>query len=90
MQKFGESQATVTQFLDMSDPLSPKNAGVLFLRGLFSPSPVRFLLDYDAGTLIDALYMPVWYFLFPFALIAMWAGREKRDVCACSVMSLPY
>ncbi len=89
MGNFAASQATVMQLLDTSNPLSPRNAGVLFFRGLFSPSPVRFLLDYSISTLIDGFfYMPVWYCLFPFALIGLWVGRKQRGIRACGVMVL--
>src|ERR1700751_2702194 len=42
-EQFAGSSATVMQFVDVSNSLSPKNFGLLFLRGLYSPSPMRIL-----------------------------------------------
>ncbi len=88
VERFVESQATIMRFVDVSGLLSPKNLIILFLRGLFSPSPLRFLFDRDLGTIIEALNMLVWYLLFPFAVISFLAERQKGAILACGVIIL--
>jgi len=86
--RFSGSEATVTRFVDVEDPLSGRNLAVLFLRGLFFPSPLRFFMDYGIGTQVEALNMLVWYVLFPLAVIAFLAYRRKGAAVACAVMTV--
>ena len=84
--RFANSSATVTGFLNRSDPLSPKNFGVLFVRGLYSPPLLRiFSGPLHLGGVIEALNMTVWYFLFPFAVVGVLIGRREFTVLACAV-----
>lgn len=85
IERFTDSQATVMQFVDVSNPLSPKNLGIFFLRGLFSPSPLRFFLDYGVDTVIEGLNMLTWYLLFPFAVVGFLAERQKGAIVACGI-----
>lgn len=88
IERFAESQATAMRFVDVSSPLSLKNLGILFLRGLFSPSPLRFLFDRGLDTIIEAFNMLVWYLLVPFAIIGFLAGRRQSAILACGVIVL--
>jgi hypothetical protein len=82
---FADSSATVMQFVDVSNSLSPKNLGVLFLRGLYSPSPFRSLFDYTVHTVVEGSIMTVWYVLFPFAIAGFLRERYRGPVVACGV-----
>jgi hypothetical protein len=84
-ESFTDSSATVMQFVDVSNSLSPKNLGVLFLRGLYSPSPFRSLFDYSLHTVVEGSIMAVWYVLFPFAIAGFLTERHKGAVVACGV-----
>lgn len=88
IQRFAESEATVTRFLNVENPFSLKNIAILGLRGLFSPTPLRFMLDYGIGTLIEALNMLVWYALFPLAVISLLVYRRKVGVIVCGIIML--
>jgi len=88
IKRFTGSSATVMQFVDVSNPLSPKNLGILFLRGLYSPSPLRFLFDFGMEPLIEAVNMVVWYLLFPLAIVGAIHHRDRSAVLACAVMVL--
>jgi hypothetical protein len=88
VQRFTESEATVTRFLTMEDFLSPRNLAVLGLRGLFAPTPLRFMLDYGIGTLIEGLNMLVWYLLFPLAVIGLLVCRRKAGAIVCGILML--
>ena len=84
--RFANSSATVTGFLNRSDPLSPKNFGVLFVRGLYSPPLLRvFSGPLHLDGVIEALNMTVWYVLFPFAVVGVLIGRREFTVLACAV-----
>ena len=84
--RFANSSATVTGFLNRSDPLSPKNFAVLFVRGLYSPPLLRiFSGPLHVDRMIEALNMAVWYFLFPFAVVGVLIGRREFTVLACAV-----
>jgi 4-amino-4-deoxy-L-arabinose transferase-like glycosyltransferase len=85
-QRFEGSSATVMQFVDKSNTFAPKNLGVLFLRGLYTPSPIRFLFDYSLSSIFEASVMIVWYLLFPFAVAGFLAERHKGIVVACGVV----
>jgi hypothetical protein len=76
------------QFVDRQNPLSPKNLGVLFLRGLYSPVPLRLLFDRHLTLVIEALIVTTWYVLFPFAVAGLLAERYKGAVVACGVIAL--
>jgi len=82
VRRFVESQATINRFLDLDSPLSPKNMAVLFLRGLYSPSPLRWLLDSDIGTLVEAVSMALWYVLFPLSLITLCRFWRSPEIVA--------
>jgi hypothetical protein len=86
IERFTTSEAGVMQYIDVEDPLAPKNFVVLFLRGLFSPSPLRFLFDYGLDTLVESLNMLTWYLLFPLAAVGFFTERKNRKVLACSIM----
>jgi hypothetical protein len=76
------------RFLDIENALSGTNLSVLFLRGLFSPSPLRFVMDYGIDTLLEGLNMLVWYILFPMAVMGLSAYRWKGAVAACGVIGV--
>jgi 4-amino-4-deoxy-L-arabinose transferase-like glycosyltransferase len=84
-ERFIDSSATVNRFVDVSNSLSPKNLAIFFLRGLYSPSPLRSLFDYGLDTVIESFIMVVWYALFPFAIAGFLAERHKGAVVACGV-----
>lgn len=88
IKRFSGSSATVMQFVDVSNPLSLKNLGLLFLRGLYSPSPLRFLFDFGLEPLIESINMAVWYLLFPLAIVGTMHHRNRSGVIACAVMVL--
>jgi hypothetical protein len=88
MERFEGSSATVMQFVDTSNPLSFKNLMVLFLRGLYTPAPFRFLFDYNLSTVIEASIMVVWYLLFPFAIVGFLVERHRGAVMACGILIL--
>jgi hypothetical protein len=86
--KFKVSSATVMKFVDRSNPLSAANSLVFFVRGLYSPSPLRLLVELDVGTIIQVSNMLVWYVLFPFAVIGVIARFHQGSVLACAAMVL--
>jgi 4-amino-4-deoxy-L-arabinose transferase-like glycosyltransferase len=87
-ERFEGSSATVMQVVDASNSLSGSNLVILFVRGLYTPSPLRFIFDYGigVGTLIEASVGLVWYLTFPFAVAGFIAERHKGAVLACGVM----
>lgn len=87
IERFSGSEATVTRFLDVQNTLSGRNLAVLFLRGLFSPNPLRFVMDYGIDTLLEGLNMLVWYVLFPSAIMGLLAYRREGAAVACGVMA---
>jgi hypothetical protein len=87
IKRFLESEAGVMRYLDVEDLFSPKNLVVLSLRGLFSPSPLRFLMSYGIDTHLEALNMLVWYILFPMAIMGILAYR-RRAAIACALMGI--
>jgi hypothetical protein len=86
--KFKASSATVMKFVDRSHPLSIANSVVFFVRGLYSPSPLRLLVELDIGTILQVANMLVWYLLFPFAVIGVIGHRHQGIVLACAVTVL--
>jgi hypothetical protein len=88
VRRFSHSSATVMQFIDVSNPLSPKNLSLFFLRGLYSPSPLRFLFDFGIEPFIEGINMAVWYFLFPWAVIGVMQYRDRSAVLSCGIMVL--
>jgi len=88
IKRFAESEATVTKFLDIGKPLSWRNLALLFLRGLYSPVPFRFLLDHGIDTLLEALNTVVWYILLPMAVVGLLAFRRSSAVITCALMVL--
>lgn len=88
IERFSASKAAVIQFVNVENPLAPKNLVILFLRGLFSPSPLRLLFSHNLDTILGSINMLVWYILFPFALIGFWIERRRGIVTACGVMAL--
>jgi hypothetical protein len=87
-ERFAGSSAAVMQVVDASNSLSASNVAILFVRGLYTPSPLRFIFDYGigVGTLIEASVGLVWYLTFPFAVAGFIAERHKSAVLACGVM----
>jgi len=57
--------ATYGQFLTTQNPFSPSNLVVFVLRGLFSPSPFRFVFDQGIHLFFEGLIMLTWYILVP-------------------------
>ena len=86
IERFTTSEASVMQYIDLENPLAPRNFIVLFLRGLFSPSPLRFLFDYGLDTLVEAVNMLTWFLLFPLGVIGFLSERQKGIVVTCGVM----
>jgi 4-amino-4-deoxy-L-arabinose transferase-like glycosyltransferase len=86
--RFTGSSATVMQFVDVSNPLSPQNLSLLFLRGLYSPSPLRFVFDRGLEPSIEGLNMAIWYLLFPLAVVGAIHYRDRSAVLTCTVMVL--
>src|SRR5262245_59248837 len=78
IERFSASEAKVTQFLDLENPLSPKNLAILFLRGLFSPSPARFVFDRGIDAILEMTAMLTWYGLLPFAVIGWMKANDRR------------
>ena len=88
IKRFLESEASVMRYLDVEDLFSPKNLVVLSLRGLFSPSPLRFLMSYGIDTHLEALNMLAWYILFPMSIMSILAYRRNRAAVACALMGI--
>jgi hypothetical protein len=88
IKRFSESETGVMRYLYVENPFSPKNLVVLSLRGLFSPSPLRFLMSYGIDTHLEALNMLVWYILFPMAIMGILAYRRNRAAVACALMGI--
>ncbi len=88
IERFSGSEAKVTQFLEVGNPLSPKNVGILFLRGLFSPSPARFVFDRGIDTILEMTVMLTWYGLLPFAVIGWMRGADRRLAHICGVVAM--
>lgn len=86
--RFTRSKATVMRFLNVKELMSLKNLGILLLRGLYSPSPLRWILDPGIDTLIEGLIMFVWYILFPLAIIGMLRFKQHPEVVAIAIMGL--
>jgi hypothetical protein len=86
IEQFTTSEASVMQYIDLENPLATRNFIVLFLRGLFSPSPLRFLLDHGLDTLVETVNMLTWYLLFPLGVIGFLSERQKGIVVTCGVM----
>jgi hypothetical protein len=86
IERFTTSEASVMQFIDVENPLAPRNFVVLFLRGLFSPSPLRFLFDYGLDTMIEAVNMLTWYLVFPLGVVGFLSERGKGIVVICAVV----
>jgi len=88
IKRFVESQALVTKFLDIDSPLSPKNIGILFLRGLYSPSPLRWMLDRGIDTLVEGVSMALWYAVFPLSVITLCRFWRRLEIAILGVMGL--
>jgi len=86
--RFAESEAAVMQYVDIGNPLSPGNLGILFLRGIFSPSPLRFVFDFSIGVFIEAIVMAAWYVIFPLAMVGFLCKWRRRDAVVCGVIIL--
>jgi hypothetical protein len=84
-QRLERSEATVTEYLDLQNPFSPKNLSILFTRGLFSPSPLRVLPDFGLHTLVESLVMLSWYLIVPWAVCGV-LGHKSAGIAACVVM----
>jgi hypothetical protein len=87
IERFSTSEAKVNQFLDVENPLSPKNLGVLFIRGLFSPSPARFVFDRGIDAILEMTAMLTWYGLLPFAVIGWMKAADRRLAHICGVVA---
>ncbi len=75
-------------FLDISSPLSPRNMVLLFLRGLYSPSLLSWVLDTGIDKLIEGASMAVWYVLFPFSVITLCRFWRRPEMATLGVMGL--
>ncbi len=82
--RFSRSEAVVSRFLNLESPLSVRNLAVLFLRGIYAPSPLRFVLDYGVDTQIEGINMLVLYVLFPLAVMGLLGYGWRGGVIACS------
>jgi len=87
IERFSASEAKVTQFLEIENPLSPKNLGILFLRGLFSPSPGRFVFDGGIDAILEMTAMLTWYGLLPFAIIGWMKAADRRLAHICGIVA---
>jgi predicted acyltransferase len=86
IERFETSEAAVMRFVDIDQPLSLQTLLVLFVRGLYAPSPLRVLHNSHVGTLIEAITMAAWYLVFSFAVVGFWAERHRPAVAALWVM----
>ena len=85
---FVNPQATVSQFLDPAASISLKNLAVLLLRGLYSPSPLRFLMDYNLGVVIQAFDMGAWYLFSPFAITGFLMWKREPEVVLVGIIAI--
>ena len=86
IERFVKSQAAVMRFLNAEQVFTPKNLVILFLRGLYSPNPLRCFVSPCLGTFIESLTMLVWYILFPLAIIGTIQFRNRAEVVIISIM----
>jgi hypothetical protein len=85
IERFTASRATVMRFVDPADVMSPWSLGVLFLRGVFAPSPLRVVLDPGIPTVLEALGVAGWYIIVPLALVGFLGNRSRGVAWACCV-----
>lgn len=88
IERFSGSEAQVMAFVDTSEPLAPSNLGILFLRGLFSPSPLRWAFDSGIDTILEMVVMLTWYALCPFAVIGWLRASDRRLAHACATLAI--
>jgi hypothetical protein len=89
VQSFADSSATVSEFVDSSNPLSAKNCLVLFVRGLYSPPLLRVLFgQFHVDLIIEGVNMMVWYVLTPFAITSVVARRYEAPIITCGLTVL--
>lgn len=88
LDSFQSSRAQVSQYLDISSPFAIKNQVVLFLRALYSPTPLSVVLSYGIGKMIESLNMLSWYLLFPLALIGALSNGHKSAVIVAALIIL--
>lgn len=86
--QFLESQASIMSFIDLENPLSLRNFGVLFARGIWSPIPFRFVLDAGISPILEAMTAWSWYILAPLALIGLIKSRHRGAAIACGAVTL--
>jgi len=84
---FKESKALVVRFLDIDNLFSLKNLIILFVRGLYSPSPLGWLFSKSVDKLIEGFGMVLWYVLFPLSIIGVCRLWYKSEIVALATMS---
>jgi len=80
------SSALIYRYIDVYNPLSPKNQALLFMRGIYSPSPISALSSFNIDGILGAINMATWYVLFPLALICFLEWKRKSGMLACGVI----
>lgn len=80
------SSSLIYRYMDIYKPLSPKNQALLFMRGIYSPSPITSLSAFNIDGIMGAVNMTVWYALFPLALICFLEWRRKSGMLACGTI----
>jgi hypothetical protein len=88
MERFSDPEALVSRYLILENPFSGKNLSVLFFRGFFSPSPLRFYTDYGIDARVTGINMLAWYILFPLVIIVIFNYRKNGAVIALALMFL--
>jgi hypothetical protein len=88
LESFAQSQATVAQFIDFTEILSIRNLLILFLRGIFSPSPLRFIFDTGQEPILEVAITSVWYILLPFAVVGVLGYRRRGSVVATAIVAI--
>jgi len=79
--EFMQSTAAYKSLIGHLNPYSPASLFVQMGRALFSPSPFRFLIDFNRSALIESLTSITWYIIFPLSIIGISThGRPRREV----------
>jgi len=83
-----QSQATVAEFIDTSRPFSLQTLSVLLVRGIFFPTPFRFLIDHGVSPLLESLVSGVSFVLVPFAVIGFLREPSHPILAALAMVSV--
>lgn len=87
-EELSQSQATVAEFIDTSRPFSLQTLSVLLVRGIFFPTPFRFLIDHGVSPLLESLVGGVWFVLVPFAAIGFLRDPSHPVLAALAMISV--